>query len=993
MNLKNVMIFGDSYSTFEGYIPEGYKYFYSQKECIETDVRSVSQTWWKHIIDETNSNLILNESDMGSTIGYSGYNDSYDSKLNSFIYRLNKLIESNFFVQNEIDTVFIFGGINDSWCDAPLGELKYEDWKEEDLYFVLPAICYFMKSLKEVLPEKNIVCIINTDLKTEIANGMKIACNYYGIRAIQLANIDKKNGHPTVKGMDEIKKQVLNYLEKSSKIFEKEDVDIINIKDARENNAINIFLKNKNATIYVEEDNKIMGIITLGDLRRHVLNGYELVNRSFSKIYADDKEELKKIFNKSQNIMSVPYINEEGGLVKEYYRVKEEKEYYQLSFDVITDIYKEASLIDASYSKIIFIVDNDYNCIEVRENNGKKIIINERDIDIFYEYLEASDVLIYDLANRYYSLRKIFYDKYKIRPIRISDDTGNLFSEKHISERSKMFGNIAINKSSIELKNIFKNRKVTEIDFNKFKWNTSAECYEYEETLDEEIECIFTLMCWLSKPYVVVNNRSIPVISDKYMDVTYIYYESMMDICNNILPKFDENGIEYILLKYPDDEYNKVESLVNENIYSRKYFKLLEKGELADFIEIPEDFIEKEFFTICKEVMKNGFRQLADQKGKYYNFINGERYTVGNPVDYDNMVFLFGPCMFEGVFVTDENTVASCIRKHLSNKYYIKNMGRRFETQNFIMRKENYRKGDLAIIMVCNEEIFTKRGLKVHSIIEPYKKVNNICEHVLERLSHCDKTLTKIISDEICTILENENCLCLSNDKNIELNNKVVSFGNKDEKIDIPLEMQVWLDKVKGLKKNDAVRAGAIVMNCNPFTLGHRYLIETASKQVDVLYIFVLEEDKSFFKFKDRIELVRQGTRDLGNVVVLPSGRYIVSTDTMPGYFDREKNPYAILDATEDLEIFSKVIAKEFDIKVRFAGEEPIDPYTMQYNEYMRILLPKNGIEFVEISRKECGDSVISASLVRKYLKERNFEKIKELVPDTTYEYLIKNYI
>lgn len=212
MNLKNVLIFGDSYSTFKGYIPEGYATYYSEKEKPETDVRAVTETWWYPLMEQTNSNLVMNNSWSGSTIGFTGYNNTDCSGSSSFICRLDKLVESKFFEENEINTVFIFGGTNDSWSNAPLGSPKYSDWERDDLYCVLPAICYFIKRVKETLPDARIICIANTEIKAEIVNCLELASQYFGVESLRLENIDKRSGHPTIKGMAEIREQVLKVL-------------------------------------------------------------------------------------------------------------------------------------------------------------------------------------------------------------------------------------------------------------------------------------------------------------------------------------------------------------------------------------------------------------------------------------------------------------------------------------------------------------------------------------------------------------------------------------------------------------------------------------------------------------------------------------------------------------------------------------------------------------------------------------------------------------
>ena len=211
---NNVIIFGDSYSTFENFVPDGYAVHYFEKECPGTDVIKVEQTWWHQVVEEAGFKLALNNSWSGSTIGYTGYNNADCSKSSSFIYRLKQLIENGFFVENEIDTVFVFGGTNDSWSNAPLGEIKYSDWEEKDLFSVLPAVCYFLNLLKETLPKAKIYCLINTEIKPEIASCMKNACEKYHITPVTFNSIDKKCDHPTIQGMKDIKSSVLSALNK-----------------------------------------------------------------------------------------------------------------------------------------------------------------------------------------------------------------------------------------------------------------------------------------------------------------------------------------------------------------------------------------------------------------------------------------------------------------------------------------------------------------------------------------------------------------------------------------------------------------------------------------------------------------------------------------------------------------------------------------------------------------------------------------------------------
>lgn len=207
MSLGNVFVLGDSYSTFEGYIPEGFNSYYSNAGREETDVTDVSETWWHMLIEEMGGKLALNSSYSGSTICNTGY-DGRDCSDISFIARLDALIADGFFDKNRIDTFIIFGGTNDTWSNAPLGERKYADWSREDLYSVLPAIGYLFDRVAKVLPDAKIVCIVNTELKSEIEAELVFAGEKHGAEVVMLRDIDKNFGHPTIKGMREIMEQV-----------------------------------------------------------------------------------------------------------------------------------------------------------------------------------------------------------------------------------------------------------------------------------------------------------------------------------------------------------------------------------------------------------------------------------------------------------------------------------------------------------------------------------------------------------------------------------------------------------------------------------------------------------------------------------------------------------------------------------------------------------------------------------------------------------------
>ena len=193
---------------------------------------------------------------------------------------------------------------------------------------------------------------------------------------------------------------------------------------------------------------------------------------------------------------------------------------------------------------------------------------------------------------------------------------------------------------------------------------------------------------------------------------------------------------------------------------------------------------------------------------------------------------------------------------------------------------------------------------------------------------------------------------------------------------------------LNSLQPEPGEMVGAAVMNCNPFTKGHRYLIETAAKECDRLYVFVLSEDKSEFSAKDRLEMVKLGTADLPNVTVLTTGPYLISSATFPTYFLKEREKAETIHCLLDIEVFCGYYVPKFGITRRYVGTEPLSQMTDQYNTALKAHLPNRGITLKEIPRLEQNGTPVSASAVRRHLQEKSYEILEQLLPKTTYEYL-----
>lgn len=210
-------------------------------------------------------------------------------------------------------------------------------------------------------------------------------------------------------------------------------------------------------------------------------------------------------------------------------------------------------------------------------------------------------------------------------------------------------------------------------------------------------------------------------------------------------------------------------------------------------------------------------------------------------------------------------------------------------------------------------------------------------------------------------------------------------------------------------------RNGAIVMNANPFTKGHRYLVEQAASQVDNLYVIVVKEDRSRFPYVERKAMIEAGCAGLDNVVVCEGSDYAISAATFPTYFLKKLDDATDTQIALDLDLFMNHIAKPLGVTVRFAGSEPEDALTRRYNELMAEILPgtsvavvrqdhqpdselvegsavrqaRRPIDFVEIPRLEQNGNPISATSLRRALDKGNLKEAMEYIPKSTVPYLV----
>lgn len=399
----------------------------------------------------------------------------------------------------------------------------------------------------------------------------------------------------------------------------------------------------------------------------------------------------------------------------------------------------------------------------------------------------------------------------------------------------------------------------------------------------------------------------------------------------------------------------------------------------------------------CKYLWQR--EEVVDEEKYFERMLKGKYVKTATEDWRESKIYVIGPCLAQGYGVRFEESLIGLLQEKVDKccpeKYTVLSMINEMSSpmENILdtIKSIPFSENDVVIFINHYTGMKTMRSLFTTEIDLDLTKIYNDRqdEWFFEETLHTNKRANESIAQRLYEELLLERLQKIQWKSNQAILWEGRLLGPKEEQ-EIEKYVNEISQKVASLK--DRGKAGAIVMNCNPFTLGHQYLIEKALSFVDILYLFIVEEDKSKFTFQDRIEMVRRGIKQYHRVILLPSGKFILSIRTLPTYFSKEKLQHMQIDATEDVEIFAKYIALALNIHIRFAGEEPLDKVTKQYNEAMERVLTRYGIRFMEIPRRKDSRGVISASRVRKLLEENRWEELKSLVPETTYEYLEKHY-
>lgn len=770
--------------------------------------------------------------------------------------------------------------------------------------------------------------------------------------------------------------------------------------------------------VYVENAGQIVGTITIGDVVRGIKKGEFTYNSSFT--WATTHTEACAYINTKPSFHAVPVLNKHKLLVEHYqedyvvperfingilYKLKNYTGLYAM------EVLKQLQIKEI---RILQTLDSDTELCSLIENvlQNSGIPITQATYSSFLEDRENGvdrNIMWIDAGENYFAqkIRRYIWAQ--------SENQGHLCSffsyikdflnlvnnasvsyngyDRYFEDILEKYKNVAVYGHNPFVSKIVKsNPKLHDITNEvQVRWNSAMEWYELEGP-EAEYGCIVIMDCLQSANVPFYYNNSYIASDLYYFDCEYYVTKQY---CQTIFPLLERNNVRTFFIQLKDMQSVLKAASVNVisefNGNDRRCNPLSGQGcenEYKVFLgydkEITEGFLG----------MSNPYMKTLVPGDLYYSM---ERNPVAKKLEGHKNVHIFGCCMISGPYVIDEDTMAAVVKREHPEWNVYSHASISVDLLETIQYYSDFYSGDIVILMSTlyssiDEKLLEGYRDRIIDFSNVYHVFPDIYRRIWQTPYHCNHTVIEKIIQFVMQQIEKESKKIFSD----------FLAEENAERIDVPKgNASITLKKANGgLKEYIAVLEkeadgttdnGAIVMNCNPFTKGHRYLIEVASVQVERLFVFVVEEDKSFFSFQDRFEMVKRGCADLDNVTVLPSGRYVLSALTLPGYFEKDDLQNTVLDASADLELFAYQIAPVLHIKKRFVGTEPADHFTAQYNQEMKRILPKAGIELVEIERIKERQQVVSASLVRKALQEKRVKDIEALVPKSTFDYLMKN--
>lgn len=459
----------------------------------------------------------------------------------------------------------------------------------------------------------------------------------------------------------------------------------------------------------------------------------------------------------------------------------------------------------------------------------------------------------------------------------------------------------------------------------------------------------------------------------------------------------NDHGITYLYFEGPSKHQltalyaDEKEALVYQ---SNAALFIRDKKSYARKVANGEPLVEK-----MAPVMSNGLHYtLVDYRSQEYNVENGLRRTTCQPTKYESSIHIYGPCISQGFLVKDADTIPSQLQK-LTNQcsgnfrvfnHGINGMGSLLNSCLAVLSTP-LAEGDIVIeINTCFDlakTCMTKLNVPIYDLSHLFSgKHYWFFNHPFHCSAHANRTIAEHIASKLdmqCESPKEKQYVSYFNGQMIDKNLVYVANGIQEY--------------VSAVSKNAFAitpkdRIAAIVMTADPFTCGHLYLVKSALKEADYLYVFVVEEETGTYSFKERFGMVSEALKQYPNIKVISTGKLMHSVYTFPEYSFRGQDLDEAVDPSRELRLFGEIVAPALQISIRFFGEEPTDKVTRALNVYAQEILPQYGISVRIIPRKSIDGAHISASTVRQLVRARKFEELDYLVPESTRNFLIKKH-
>ena len=443
----------------------------------------------------------------------------------------------------------------------------------------------------------------------------------------------------------------------------------------------------------------------------------------------------------------------------------------------------------------------------------------------------------------------------------------------------------------------------------------------------------------------------------------------------------EQKGAKVILIttKHSTSEYVvKLEKKMKERfpIVLNNLYKLMEPYEKEFFDDLyeNEDYVRSMktgYFVVEKD---RSTLRLRDTHSDFINVDHGERVTVGQPDDYTRTIYFFGPCLIIGAYVGDAFTIESYLQAMINEAGYkvrVVNCGCWGGNVASISRMLStlIREGDIVVTLLETPEIGIS-GLETVDLYSVLEKHQAPAEWLLDTAFHANHHASELYAQELFDVIFDEN-----------YRDNPTSTNYITQSLD--LVDKFFIQKYfHGEDLGRFEKVACCVFNGNPFTNGHRHLIETASKATDHVYLLSVKEDSSVFSFNERYAMAVNATSDLGNVTVVPSGLFIGNITNFPAYYAKVYEGDVEEQVRMHVEAYAS-IATLLHATHRFVGEEPQDPVANRINEACKEILPGYGIETVIVERKEDASGIITGSRVRE-LAAHDDPEVDNLVPKAT---------